>query len=104
MKYVAVKISGIQYLASEGDEIEINNLPNEQGEKIEATEVLLLVDDKKVTVGRPLVEKAKVTAKILRKYRGKKVRVAKFKAKTGYRRVRGFRPEKVLIKIEKITP
>jgi large subunit ribosomal protein L21 len=99
-----VKIAGSQYLVSEGDEIEINNLPNEPGEKTEIEEVLLLVDNQKVIVGRPLVDKVKVSAKILRKYKGKKVRVTKFKAKTGYRRVRGFRPEKVLIKIEKITP
>ncbi len=34
---------------------------------------------------------------------GDKVRIAKFKAKTGYRRVTGFRPQLTLLEVEKIT-
>lgn len=46
---------------------------------------------------------AKVTVKDLGKIKGKKIRVAKFKAKSRYRKVRGFKPVYHKIKIEKIT-
>ncbi len=48
-------------------------------------------------------DRAKVTIKDLGVVKGQKVRVAKFKAKSRYRKVRGFKPVYHKIKIEKIT-
>ena len=103
MKYAVVKIGGSQYLVAEGDEMVINKLPNKEGEKIEISDVLLLVDGAKVSIGQPFLEKAKVTAEVLKHFQGEKIRIAKFKAKTGYRRVRGFRPQLTSLKIQKIA-
>lgn len=102
MKYAVVKISGSQYLVSEGDELSVNKLSGSEGSKIEFPEVLLLVDDKKVKIGQPLVKGVVVKAEIIKKYQGKKIRIAKFKAKTGYRKVTGFRPQLTQVKIQKI--
>lgn len=48
-------------------------------------------------------EGAKVTIKDLGEVKGKKIRSAKYKAKSRYRKVRGFKPVYHKIKIEKIT-
>lgn len=104
MKYAVIKFSGTQYFVTEGEEIEVNRLSEKEGQKIEINEVLLLVDGEKVIIGKPLIEKTKVTATVLKTVKKEKIRVAKFKAKTGYRRVTGFRAQKTGLKIEKITP
>ncbi|HNP89623.1 MAG: 50S ribosomal protein L21 [Microgenomates group bacterium ADurb.Bin219] len=103
MKYAVVKISNKQYLASEGDTLRVNKLSLEKGKKFVSEEILLLVDGDKVTLGKPLVEGIKMEAEVIGEEKGEKVRVAKFKAKTGYRRVTGFRPQFTLLKINKIA-
>lgn len=103
MKYAVAKIAGMQYLVSEGDQIVVNRLKEKEGQVMDFSEVLLLVDEKKVTIGQPLVKDGKVSAKVVSHFQGEKVRIAKFKAKTGYRRVTGFRPQLTSLKIEKIS-
>ena len=88
---------------AEGENIEVNKIEGKEGDKLEAKEILLLVEDDKVKIGKSLVDKVKVTMKIVKQFKGDKIRVAKFKAKTGYRRVTGFRPQMTLLEVEKIT-
>ena len=103
MKYAVVKIQGAQYKVSEGDEIEVNKLSQDEGKEVKFDEVLLAGKDGKVEIGRPIVKEASVSAKIIKQFLGEKLHVFKFKAKTGYRRKMGFRPQKNLLKIEKIN-
>lgn len=102
-KYAVVKIAGFQYKVSEGDELEVNKLDSEKGKNITFEEVLLMAGDGQAKIGQPLVKGAKVKAKVLEQLKGKKIRVATYKAKSRYRRVKGFRPLLTKIKIEKIT-
>ncbi|PJE67712.1 50S ribosomal protein L21 [Candidatus Shapirobacteria bacterium CG10_big_fil_rev_8_21_14_0_10_40_9] len=102
MEYAVVKIGGSQYKIKEGDEFEVDRLPQKEGEEIELTEVLLVVDDGEVKIGQPQVLEATVKAKIISHFKGEKIRVSRFKAKSRYRKVRGFRPYLTKIKIEKI--
>lgn len=103
MKYAVVKIQGSLSKVSEGDQVEVSRLSCKEGETIELEEVLLVADEGKVTVGRPTVKGAKVNARVERLFQGKKMDIFKFKAKTGYRRHIGFRPQRTLLKIEKIV-
>lgn len=100
-KYAVIKIGGSQLKVTEGDEIEVPKIADTKKALI-FDQVLLLVDDK-VQIGQPLIAKAKVEAKLIEQVKGKKVRIAKFRAKSRYRRVSGFRPQLSKIKIEKIT-
>lgn len=100
MNYAIIKTGGKQYKVSEGDRIEIQKLSDDKG-KVVFEEVLLLVTDKGIKVGNPMV-KAKVIGKLLENKKGDKVRVAKFKSKVRYRRVMGFRPQLSIVEIEKI--
>ncbi len=102
MEYAVVKIGGSQYKVKEGDELEVDRLPQKEGEEIEFPEVLLVVSDGEVKIGQPQVLGTTVKAKILSHFKGEKIRVARFKAKSRYRKVRGFRPYLTKIKIEKI--
>lgn len=101
MKYAVVSQNGKQYKVEEGEELLIDGHKNGQG--IEFGDVLLIVNDAKVKIGKPKIAGAKVTAKILGQEKGKKIDVVKYKAKSRYRRHLGFRPQYTRIKIEKIT-
>ncbi len=102
-KYAIIKIAGSQIKVSEGDEIEVNKIEAKKDSSLTIQDVLLLVDDKKVKIGQPLVKGASVKAKILDQLKDKKVRVATYKSKSRYRRVMGFRALLTKLKIEKIA-
>ncbi|MCL5435004.1 MAG: 50S ribosomal protein L21 [Patescibacteria group bacterium] len=101
MKYAVIKTGGKQYRVSEGDIIEVDKLDVKENSVV-FDNVLLLVSDENVQIGKPLVQNAKVKAKLLEQKRGAKIRVAKFKSKVRYRRASGFRAELSKIQIEKI--
>jgi len=103
MKYVVADINGLQYKINEDQELKVNHLDSKEGDTIEFDKVLLTVDGDIVGIGKPFVKDAKVIAKVLKQTQGKKIFVAKFKAKTGYRRRTGFRSKQTLLKIEKIN-
>jgi large subunit ribosomal protein L21 len=86
---------------SEGDIIEIDRISGKNG-KISFEEVLLLVSDGEVKVGKPVIKGEKVEGKILENIRGEKVRVSKFKSKVRYRRTTGFRAALTKVQIGKI--
>ncbi|OGM19791.1 50S ribosomal protein L21 [Candidatus Woesebacteria bacterium RIFCSPHIGHO2_01_FULL_38_10] len=97
-KYAVVKIGGSQYKISEGDEILVD-----KDDKVEP-EALLLVADGKVKVGKPKVEKVKISLKLLEaEVKGKKLSVFKYKAKSRYRKKIGFRPIYSRYLVEKIS-
>ena len=102
MKYAVVKISGSQFKVAEGDELVVDKIEGKKGEIIDFQEVLLLVDGQKKKIGQPLVKGLGVKAKIVDQLKGKKIRVATYKAKSRYRRVKGHRSLLTKIKIEKI--
>lgn len=99
MKYAVVKISGHQYKVSEKDEVLVDRLVEKKVEP----EVLLVVNDDKVSVGKPKVAGAKVSVKILGEEKGEKIDVRKYKAKSRYRKHIGFRPQYTRLLIQKIS-
>jgi len=103
MKYAVLKTGGKQYRVSEGQILEIEKVDQKPKERIEFREVLLVVDNGEKKLGQPFVAGAKVEGEILGEIKGPKIRVAKFKAKVRYRRVRGHRQTLTRVKIGKIT-
>jgi large subunit ribosomal protein L21 len=99
MKYAILRIKGRQYKVSEGEEIFVDALKD----KPEA-EVLLTVNEEEVKVGHPLVKNAKVELKVLEQtIKGEKVSVLKYKAKSRYRKRRGFRPLMTKLQVVKMN-
>ncbi len=103
MKYAVIQTGGKQYRVSEGDELLVEKIEAEKGAQIDFDQVLLVAGDKKIMVGQPLVAGAKVKAKVLDQVKGEKIRVAKFRAKSRYRKVKGHRQRLTKIKIIKIN-
>ncbi len=103
MKYAVIKTGGKQYKVQEGDTCEFEKLPGKSKDKIKFDQVLLVVDGDKTTIGQPLVKNALVTAVIIDQIKGEKIRVAKFKAKSRYRLVKGHRQQLTKVKIDKIS-
>lgn len=102
--YAIVEISGKQYKVQEGDIVFVDRLENlEEGSKVTFDKVLLVSDDKKVTVGQDTVKGAKVEASVVGHGKSKKIVVFKFKAKKNYRRTQGHRQPYTKVQIEKIS-
>ena len=99
MKYAVVKIGGNQQKIFEGEVLAVDKLEGKKGQALTFKEVLLLVDDKKVKIGQPLIKGASVEVEIVDQVKGEKIRVATFKAKARYRKVKGFRSLLTRVKI-----
>lgn len=100
--YAVIKIGGSQYKVEEGQILEVSKLEKKPRETFEIREVLLAVDGDKIQIGQPTVPGVKIKALVLEQFKGEKIRVARFKSKVRYRRVRGFRPFLTKIQITQI--
>jgi large subunit ribosomal protein L21 len=95
--YAIIKVAGKQYRVREGERLLVDRLPQADGATITPT-VLLVGGD-----GEPSLDGgAKVTAKVLGAVKGPKIRIGKYKKRTGYRRHTGFRASLTQIEIESI--
>ncbi len=101
--YAIVRTGGKQYQVACGDQLRVEKLEGNVGDSISLDDVLLVADGENVTVGQPVVENAKVTAKIAEQGRDKKVIVFKKKRRKGYRLKRGHRQSYTALKIEEIS-
>ena len=90
--YAIIKTGGKQYRVSEGDVLNIEKLDVEAGSEVVFDEVLTVVADSDVKIGKPVVDGAKVTAKV----------VFKYKAKSNYRKRQGHRQPFTKVEISKI--
>ena len=102
--YAIIKTGGKQYRVQPGDVLEVELLDGEKGKEIELEEVLLLADGDKITVGKPTVAGARVTAEVIDPdKKGTKVIAFKFRRREGYHRKRGIRPHHTVLKIKEIV-
>lgn len=103
MKYAVIKTGGNQYRVFEGDELLVDRLDEEEGKNTNFEEILLFVNENKVKIGDPLVKGVSVKGKVLSHLKGEKIMVSKFKAKSRYRKVKGFRHSLTKVKILSFT-
>ncbi|MBN2043894.1 MAG: 50S ribosomal protein L21 [Anaerolineales bacterium] len=103
MKYAIVQSGGKQYKAVEGATIEVDRLPLEVGKKLDISEVLLISDKGKITVGTPTVSGAKVSATVVDQFKAPKIIVFKYKSRQRYRVKQGHRQQYTRLMIDKIT-
>ena len=100
--YAIVLTGGKQYKVSEGDLINVEKLNLEAGAQVKL-DVLMLCDGETVKAGNPYVEGAKVTCKVEKQGKGKKITIFKYKQKTGStRRKQGHRQPYTKLTVEKI--
>lgn len=97
-----IRTGGKQYLVKPGDKIKIEKLDKKEGSEISFNEVLLMEKNRKTEIGTPLVKETKVTGKVLKQDKGKKVIVFKYKPKTRYKVKKGIRQPFTEVEIKKI--
>ncbi len=101
--YAIVEIAGQQFKVEKGSKIFVNRLDKEEGSELTFDNVLLVDNNDKVTVGTPVVDKAKVSAKVLQHVKGDTVLVFKKKRRKGYQTLNGHRQKYTEIEIQDIN-
>jgi large subunit ribosomal protein L21 len=98
MSYAIITLGGKQYRVREGERLLVDRLAVEDGKSFTPS-VLLVGGD-----GEPQLDPTGivVTAKVLGQQRGPKIRIGKYKKRTGYRKHNGFRAALTQIEIESI--
>ncbi len=99
--YAIANISGKQYKVEVGATILVDRLSAEVGEVL-SFPIAMLIDDKKVSVGNPVVKDVVVKAKVLSHVQDKKIVVFKYKAKKNERKKQGHRQPYTKISVESI--
>ena len=100
--YAIVKTGGKQYKVAEGDVIEVEKLDAADGAEVTLTPILL-VDGATVTHDADKLTAASVTAEVVAQTKGPKIKIHKFKSKTGYHKRMGHRQRLTQVKITAIS-
>ncbi|NLO21358.1 MAG: 50S ribosomal protein L21 [Syntrophomonadaceae bacterium] len=101
--YALIQTGGKQYKVSEGTIVKIEKVEGEAGSNVVLDQVLMINDENGIVqIGNPLLENARITAKILEQGKNKKIIVYKYKKRKNYRRKQGHRQPYTRLLIEKI--
>ncbi len=101
--YAIIRTGGKQYQVAPGERLRVEKLEGQVGDTVEIGDVLMVVDGEQIKIGRPVVEGAKVTARIVEQGRAKKIIVFKKKRRKGYRRKQGHRQYYTALEIQEIS-
>jgi large subunit ribosomal protein L21 len=97
--FAVIKTGGKQYIAKKGEALVVDKLVAEENKNVEFDKVLLVVNEKGMQIGKPYLKEVKVVAKVVNQAKGEKLRIARFRAKSRYRKVTGFRRMLTEVKI-----
>ena len=101
--YAVVKTGGKQYRVTKDDTILVEKLNADEGQIVTLSDVMLLGDGDKVTVGTPVVANASVEAQVVSQTRGPKIIIFRRKRRKNHRRTQGHRQDLTLLKITDIN-
>ena len=101
--FAVIHTGGKQYKVAVGDEIEIEKLDAEVDASVDLRAIMLVDDDDAVTTDKDKLAKASVKATVLDQFKGPKVRIFKYRNKTGYRRKTGHRQPLTRIRVDAIS-
>ena len=98
MSYAIIRLAGKQYRVQEGDRLVVDRLGQAEGKTFHP-DVLLFTDNGKTEFAPKGVQ---VTAKVVSHTLGEKIRVGKYRRRTGYKRHTGHRSRQSEIEIQKL--
>ena len=96
--YAVVKTGGKQYKVAVGDIVKVEKIESEPGSSV-SLPVALVVNGASVTTSADDLAKVAVTGEILEHTKGPKIRIHKFKNKTGYHKRQGHRQQLTVLKV-----
>ena len=100
--YAIVKTGGKQYKVAVGDIVQVEKLDGGPGAEV-SFPALLVVDGSDVIADADTLGKVSVTAKVVEHTKGPKIRIHKFKNKTGYHKRQGHRQKLTRVEVTAIT-
>ncbi len=100
--YAVIKTGGKQYKVSPGDVLRVEKLDGKKGDTVEMKDVLLIADGDKMSVGKPNLSSASVTAEVMGDGRGEKILIFKHRRRKGFRKTIGHRQDFTTIKVKEI--
>ena len=100
--YAIVKTGGKQYKVAEGDVIEVEKLAGQPGDAVALSAVLVVDGDNLVSDAAKLA-KVSVSGELVEHTKGPKIRIHKFKNKTGYHKRQGHRQPLTRVKVTGIS-
>ena len=101
--YAIVAAGGKQYKVREGEILRIEKISGDVGSPVSFEQVLMVADGDTVSIGRPALEGAAVTARIVEQGKADKLIVFKYKRRKRYRRKQGHRQSYTAVKIDAIS-
>jgi large subunit ribosomal protein L21 len=101
-KYAIIQAYGQQFKVKEGDKIQANFVDCEAGTKLTLSDVFLVSEAGKVTIGQPTVANAKVSATVTGHTRGEKILVFKYLRKNKHKKLQGHKQPYSILSIDKI--
>ncbi len=101
--YAIIRTGGKQYQVSSGERLRVEKLGGNVGDTIELFDVLMVADGDEIKIGQPVLEGAKVTARIMAQDKAKKVLVYKKKRRKGFEVKRGHRQMFTALEIQEIS-
>ena len=99
--YAVIKAGGKQQRVQAGDVIEVEFMKHDPGSTVEFQPLVVIDDDGKAHHGKEL-SKAKVVARHMGDQKGEKIKVFKYRPKSGYQRTQGHRQLLTLLEIEMV--
>ena len=100
--YAVIETGGKQYKVTEGDVVFVEKLTADEGSEVVFDKVLVCGEGADVKVGTPTVAGAKVTAKVVKNGKAKKIYVMTYKPKKNEKRKMGHRQPYTKVEIAKI--
>ncbi len=100
--YAVVETGGKQYRVTIGQTIEVEKLPTAAGDSVTLDQVLLVADGDRVSVGKPTVKGASVSATVLQHGLRKKEVIFHYRPKERYRVKKGHRQPYTRLRIDEI--
>ena len=97
MAYAIISVGGKQYRVQEGERVLVDRVAADEGKTLNPR-VLLVGGDGKTDLAPTLT----VTARVVGHVKGEKIRIGKYRKRTGYKRHTGFRASLTELEIEKI--
>ncbi|MGO1543128.1 MAG: 50S ribosomal protein L21 [Gulosibacter sp.] len=101
MVFAVVRAGGRQEKVEVGSVVTMNRVVADDNGNVSLPAVLL-VDGDKITSDADKLAKVTVTAEVVEDLRGPKIRIQKYKNKTGYKKRQGHRQELTTVKITDI--
>ena len=103
--YAIIEDGSHQFKVSEGDHLNVDHRDGKAGDEVVFSKVLLIAGgDAGPTIGAPVVEGARVVAKIVNQFRSKKIIIQKFRRRKNMRRRRGHRQSYTTVQITSLAP